>query len=334
MQKFFVSLLALGITVRFGSACKPYSTRANGSIKPTTTAPTTFIYSTIASTQPAPVESTLSSAVNEIDVTTSRTSGAAGVTPTTYLIVPAVETLATTEAIVSQLTEAAITTSTPATSPTTSAVVATVAGSDTTSLGSSVSGEATFYGGNLSGGSCSFTTYTLPSGLFGTAFSGSAWDSAAHCGECVKVTGPDGNSITAMIVDQCPECESTHLDLFEDAFLELGTASEGVISISYEFVECGITDSITLQNKVGTSAYWFSMQVVNANVPVSTLEVSVDGGSTWQSTTRQDYNFFENSSGFGTETVSVRITSTDGQTITVDDVSVAASLETSAGSNF
>ena len=62
-----------------------------------------------------------------------------------------------------------------------------------------VTGQSTFYGGNLSGGMCSFTTYTLPSGLFGTAFSGPAWNNAANCGACVRVTGPNGNSITAMV---------------------------------------------------------------------------------------------------------------------------------------
>ena len=62
-----------------------------------------------------------------------------------------------------------------------------------------LSGEATFYGGNLAGGACSFSTYTLPSSLFGTALSDSNWDDAAECGACVSVTGPNGNSITAMV---------------------------------------------------------------------------------------------------------------------------------------
>lgn len=61
------------------------------------------------------------------------------------------------------------------------------------------SGKATFYGGNLSGGTCSFTGYTLPSGTFGTAFSGSAWNSAANCGRCVNVKGPNGKTIKAMV---------------------------------------------------------------------------------------------------------------------------------------
>lgn len=61
-----------------------------------------------------------------------------------------------------------------------------------------VSGKSTFYGGNVQGGTCSFSTYTLPSGLYGTAFSGQAWNKAANCGGCVKVSH-GGKSITAMV---------------------------------------------------------------------------------------------------------------------------------------
>lgn len=61
-----------------------------------------------------------------------------------------------------------------------------------------VSGQSTFYGGNVQGGTCSFSTYTLPSGLYGTAFSGQAWDNAANCGGCVEVSH-SGKKITAMV---------------------------------------------------------------------------------------------------------------------------------------
>ncbi|KAF3346176.1 mRNA export factor mex67 [Verticillium dahliae VDG2] len=200
--------------------------------------------------------------------------------------------------------------------------------------GAAVTGKSTFYGGNLSGGTCSFTGYTIPSGLFGTAFSGQVWDSAANCGGCVKVTGPNGDSITAMIVDQCPECNEGHLDLFQNAFEKIGTLSEGIISTSYEFVDCGISSPIVLKNKSGTSPFWFSMQVVNATERVAKLEVSTDGGSTWQSTQRKDYNFFEQPSGFGTPSVDVRVTSVSGKVVVVRNVPVASDEHATASSNF
>ncbi|KAL1865730.1 hypothetical protein Daus18300_007106 [Diaporthe australafricana] len=197
-----------------------------------------------------------------------------------------------------------------------------------------VSGTSTFYGGNLNGGTCSFTTMTqIPTGLYGTAFSGSAWNNAAQCGSCLEVTGPNGK-IKVMVVDQCPECNEGHLDLFQDGFAKIGSISAGEIATSYTQIPCGISSPIVLHNKSGTSAYWFSMQVVNSNRAVSKLEVSTDGGSTWKSTTRTSYNFFENSTGFGTSTVDVRVTSASGGTIKVSKVSVASDSKVTAASNF
>lgn len=220
----------------------------------------------------------------------------------------------------------------PAASPTVEAVEAQA---QATSAAGSKTGEATFYGGNTSGGKCSFDGgYTIPSGLFGTALSDSNWDTAGNCGACVSVTGPSGNKIKAMIVDECPGCGPNHLDLFSDAFAKLAEPTKGVIPISWDIVPCGITSPLVLKNKSGTSPYWFSMQVVNSNVAVKSLEVSTDGGKTWKATTRQPYNYFENSAGFGTQTVDVRVTSTSGQSIVVKSVSIAEKTTKTASSNF
>jgi expansin (peptidoglycan-binding protein) len=223
----------------------------------------------------------------------------------------------------------------PAATSTTVEAEAAQAQAQATSAAGSKRGEATFYGGNTSGGKCSFDSgYTLPAGLFGTALSDSNWANAGNCGACVSVTGPAGNSIKAMITDECPGCGTNHLDLYPDAFKKLADPSKGVIPISWDFVPCGITSPIVLKNKSGTSPYWFSMQVVNSNVAVKSLEVSTDGGKTWKATTRQTYNYFENSAGFGTQTVDVRVTSTGGQTIVVKSVSVASTSKTTASGNF
>jgi expansin (peptidoglycan-binding protein) len=196
------------------------------------------------------------------------------------------------------------------------------------------SGEATFYGGNVAGGMCSFTGYTIPSSLFGTALSDSNWSGGASCGVCVSVTGPTGTKIKAMVVDQCPGCGPNHLDLFPEAFAKLASPSAGVIPVSWTEVPCGITTPIVLKNKSGTSPYWFSMQVMNANVRIAKLEVSTDGGKTWKATARKDYNFFENPAGFGTQTVDVRVTSAGGQAIVVKGVDVTPNSLKTAGSNF
>ncbi|BCS29837.1 putative extracellular cellulase CelA/allergen Asp F7-like [Aspergillus puulaauensis] len=246
---------------------------------------------------------------------------------------------APTQVAVAQPTTTTTTTEPQSTSTTTAATAnkettTSDASSSTKSAAATTSGKATFYGGNLSGGACSFSDYTIPSHLFGTAFSGKAWDNAAECGACVSVTGPSGNSIKAMIVDECPECASSDLDLFESAFTELGSASTGILPVSWTFTPCSITSPLILKNKEGTSAYWFSMQVVNANEAVASLEVSTDNGSTWQKTTRSEYNFFENDSGFGSESVDVRVTGASGSSVVVKNVGVSSGKSVTAVENL
>ncbi|KAF5677016.1 extracellular cellulase [Fusarium heterosporum] len=195
------------------------------------------------------------------------------------------------------------------------------------------SGTSTHYGGNVSGGNCGFVDYSIPSGLYGTAFSGSNWNTAGVCGNCIEVTGPTGKKAKVMIVDKCPECDKGHLDLFENTFAAVG-GTDGLVKTSWRAISCDITTPLVLRNKEGTSPYWFSMQVRNSNLPVKSLEVSTDGGKSWKATARKDYNFFENPSGFQTQTVDVRVTSSTGGTIIVKSVNMNPVTEFKAASNF
>ncbi|RAK72198.1 putative extracellular cellulase CelA/allergen Asp F7-like [Aspergillus fijiensis CBS 313.89] len=283
---------------------------------------------TQAATTAAPAQVSVASVEEQKPSTTSTSTTAASVATTAaaQVSVASVEEKKATSSSTSTTAASAATSSASSSSSSSS--------STSSSLSSEFSGEATFYGGNVDGGACSFSGYTIPSGLYGTALGSPRWDDAAQCGSCVQVTGPSGNKIKAMIVDECPECDSNHLDLFQTAFAELADISKGVISIDWEYVDCGITTPIKLNNKSGTSAYWFAMQVENSNEPVTALEVSTDGGSTWQSTTRSTYNYFENASGFGTDTVDVRVTGQSGATITVNNVSVSSGSSVTASSNF
>ena len=60
-------------------------------------------------------------------------------------------------------------------------------------------GQSSFYGGNIDGGNCLLTGYSLPANIYGTAYSGAAWNSAGMCGGCLNVVGPNGNTIRVMV---------------------------------------------------------------------------------------------------------------------------------------
>ncbi|KAK7432305.1 hypothetical protein QQZ08_001252 [Neonectria magnoliae] len=324
-MKFLLPVL-LAVPAVMGRACKIRHSHSSAVSVPiyTPVVGTTVTESSAAAVQTQDAEYLVDDASTVISVSSPQT------------------TLATAVVVSSSSTSAAAAIVAPSSSTSAAAAASSSAASSSddnkSSSGSkeltseAVTGSSTFYGGNLSGGNCMFTDYTIPSGLYGTAFSGQIWDNAAHCGACIEITGPTG-TITAMIVDQCPECDAGHLDLFPDAFTAVG-GTDGIVDTSYKFVTCGITSPLYLHNKSGTSAYWFSIQVVNANEPVASLEVSTDGGSSWVDTERKDYNFFENASGFGQTSVDVRITSTTGKTITVKDVGVTPDAQYKAASNF
>jgi hypothetical protein len=76
------------------------------------------------------------------------------------------------------------------------------------------------------------------------------------------------------------------------------------------------------------------MQVVNANEPVTQLEVSTDNGDSWADTTRTYYNFFEKDGGFGTGTVDVRVTGSSGKKVVVKGVGCGSGDVVQAGENF
>jgi expansin len=59
-----------------------------------------------------------------------------------------------------------------------------------------------------------------------------------------------------------------------------------------DFIPCPLSGNIQFKNKEGTSAYYFAMQVRNSVLPIDTLEVSTDGGSTWTNVEREEYNYF------------------------------------------
>ncbi|KAI3550925.1 rare lipoprotein A [Colletotrichum filicis] len=196
------------------------------------------------------------------------------------------------------------------------------------------SAVATWYGGNLNGGNCLFSGYTLPSSVLGTALSYTNYN--GNCGTCLNVKGPKGNTIKVMVVDKCPSgCGNGQLDLFPDAFAKLDDPNKGQISVSWEQVPCGITSPLIVRNKEGTSKYWFSMQVVNHNYPVTKFEVSTDSGKSWQPTVRQDYNYWQKSSGDGflVDTVSVRVTCSNGKQVVVNKVGTKEKASFTASGN-
>lgn len=87
--------------------------------------------------------------------------------------------------------------------------------------------------------------------------------------------------------------------------------------------------------KEGSSQYWFSARVQNANRRTAKLEISPAGANAWTALPRQTYNYFEASSGTGgASSVDVRVTSHVGTVVVVQGVPAQGGAVKKAGANY
>ena len=168
------------------------------------------------------------------------------------------------------------------------------------------------------------------------AISDTNWDTSMACGGCIQARGPRGNTITAMVADKCSGCGQNHLDLFPDAFAALDNPTRGIIPVTWDWITCPVSESISLRAKEGASQWWFALQVLNSAVRVREMDVSTDRGTSWQETQRMDYDYFikPGNGGFGMQTVTVRVTGVNGKSLVVKNVDVNAGSATTAIGNL
>lgn len=181
-------------------------------------------------------------------------------------------------------------------------------------LSSPKKGQATFYDADGSG-NCSFDA--TPNDLDVTAMQLPEYDGSNACGTCLLVTGPKA-SVTVRVVDSCPGCadKNVDLDLSAQAFAKIADPSAGKIDISFAPVPCAVTGPIAYHFKDGSSKYWTAIQVRNAKLPIAKLEYMKSGS--WVAIDRVDYNYFVVNGGVGDQPngLQLRVTSSDGKTLT------------------
>lgn len=186
----------------------------------------------------------------------------------------------------------------------------------------SKAGVATFYDADGTG-HCSFDK--SPHDLDVTAVAMPEYNGSAACGACLVVTGSKGD-VTVRVVDSCPGCRGTgvDLDLSMQAFAKIADPKQGRVDIRYRMVPCATTGNVAYHFKEGSSKYWTAIQIRNHRVPIATLEYRKN--DTWVPMNRADYNYFVEASGVGDHPggLTLRVTATDGQII---EETLAGSVE-------
>jgi expansin (peptidoglycan-binding protein) len=185
--------------------------------------------------------------------------------------------------------------------------------SGTTTLSSELKkGVATFY--DYSGGSGVACSFDKDGNTDVTAIDTAEYAKSAACGSCLAVSGPTGQ-LTVRIVDECPDCDSNHLDLSAEAFAKIADPKDGRVPITYQLVACDVSGNLSYRFKEGSSQYWTAIQVRNHRVPIAKVEYKKAG--VYTDMPRADYNYFIDTKGVGEQPsgIALRITAQDGQVV-------------------
>ncbi|NJM80691.1 MAG: hypothetical protein HC854_15735 [Flavobacterium sp.] len=155
------------------------------------------------------------------------------------------------------------------------------------------SGQATFY--TPTGlGNCSEEYPT--SKMYG-AMNKPQYNNSNACGSYVEITRTGTTKkVIVKILDQCPECPQGNIDLSKEAFLKLGTESEGIIPITWKYIKQLGEAKISVRVKTGSSRYYFSLQILNHRYMVKKVELKNKNG-VYVVANRQSYNYFLDSDG-------------------------------------
>ncbi|MEV4488548.1 expansin EXLX1 family cellulose-binding protein [Micromonospora coxensis] len=182
-------------------------------------------------------------------------------------------------------------------------------------------GKATFYDSKGAGGNCSYPS--APANRLYVALGPDEYAAGAACGGHLDVTGPRG-TVRVLVMDQCPECASGHLDLSREAFARIADPVQGIVPVSYRaVVDPPLPGPLTFRMKEGSSPYWFAVLVGDHGNPLRTVEVRPSGSATFRSAVRQDYNYWLIESGAGPGPYTVRVTDVYGHRATATGVRMA-----------
>lgn len=169
-------------------------------------------------------------------------------------------------------------------------------------------GEAVYYDANARG-SCSLTfghdaaVLSAPNVVY---------EKIQACGQCLEITGSEGTQVV-MVADRCNDCPPDRLVINKPAFVKIAGTKVGKAEVTWKPVPCSVAGNLELRVKKTSSIHWTAIQVRNHRLPIKS--VAFKKGDEWVEMTRADDNFFAAAKGVGAKTVTLRITSTDGQVV-------------------
>ena len=57
-----------------------------------------------------------------------------------------------------------------------------------------------------------------------------------YCNQKVRIEGPKGNTVEAVVRDACPPCDKGHIDVSPAVFGKLGDFDDGILKVKWQFL--------------------------------------------------------------------------------------------------
>nr|XP_006816165.1 PREDICTED: expansin-A15-like [Saccoglossus kowalevskii] len=143
-----------------------------------------------------------------------------------------------------------------------------------------VHGDATFYSwadvAAAGKGACGYDVTNVGYTMEIAAIDSGRWDDSKSCGMCIEITGPTGDTLEVIVVDQCMTCTDGSLDLSEKGFTAISGGKIGMAEITWKEIECpvlrnvGFIYSFVYANENANAA--FQMRIFNHLHKIRTVE--------------------------------------------------------------
>jgi expansin (peptidoglycan-binding protein) len=144
------------------------------------------------------------------------------------------------------------------------------------------------------------------------------WDGipnvAGYCDACIFVTTAKGASSVLRVVTY-GQTSTNSIDTSPSAYGVLNM-NEYPRAMTWQFAKCPDTGAMMYEFQSGSNAYWTSLWVRNARVPLSKVEVQSVNHASFVALQRGGDGTLTDAAGFGSGSFTLRSTGVDGQVVT------------------
>jgi expansin (peptidoglycan-binding protein) len=139
-------------------------------------------------------------------------------------------------------------------------------------------------------------------------------NTASYCDACIRVTTGAGRTAVLRVVTY-GDTTPNSIDVSPDAYAMLNTG-EYPRAMTWQFTECPASGPMLYEFQTGSNAWWTSLWVRNARVPVARVEVQSTNHASFVALERGTDGTLTDNSGFGEGAFTIRTTGVDGQVVT------------------